>query len=299
MLDKLVQLPVIGHGVRFGELVNALLDFSKEESIKINNTATEFEPLIASPRKKYGLIVLGNDCTKSRIRCIQNTSNLVYDALLAADYKDEDIYFVGDKSLYGCPNNKIMPPSKRCLDNTLEFLSDKITSQDIFFMYVLAHGGRTNLSNNTQSCIELSSKNIVNEDELEEILSQIKPNYSITYFNSCYSGGFAKRLGKDRNIAISTSKPNKITSGYVGPKIEEEQGIYATNFTLNFFSAIKKQMPDDTTVNINNNSLEGIFDYAAKKANNDDDYLGYFLSALPKNTPHLVYDKINPADIRI
>lgn len=296
MVNPILLGSGITAGIILGGVIYPLFDLTKATSIKLRNDEGEFEPVIETPRKKHGLIVLGDGGNEFFRRSIRNTSDLVYKTLKENGYEDENLYLLegkkGPKERFACHS---LPSSKKHLREVLNHLYRDVGPEDTFFMYVLTHGGTTGIVLPIGQSTLLLDRGSVREKELEELLSDLHPNHSLTYFNSCYSGGFAQRLGKGRNIAISTSRKHKVTSNYVGPEIKQQQGNYASNFTLNFFSALRRHFPSGDEIELKDGSIDGFFDFAAKRAQLSDTYLGW----LSNNTPLLVYEKINPKDVRL
>lgn len=282
-------------GIAAGGFIYSLYDPTEANSIKLRTGEGEFEPVIETPRKKHGLIVLG-DTGKHRGAYATNSSNQVYKTLIAKGFDKEDLYVLeGKKKSTERFDCNTLPSSKKHLREVLSHLYSKITPEDTFFMYVLTHGSTTGIMPSTGQSTFSLDKGTVREEELEELLSDLHPDHSITFFNSCHSGGFAQRLGKDRNVAISTSRKDKVTPGYVGKEIEKKYGLHASPFTLFFYSALNNQMPNGETLSLENLSIEEAFDYAATSADSSEFTMGNFF----KNTPHLVYGKINPKDIKL
>lgn len=275
-----------------GTFAYSRFDFNKSGHVKIRTNQRKFEPTV-TPKKKHALIVLA-DGGKSLRERINNTSDYVYKTLKENGYQDENIHVLDGKrnppTRFNCNS---LPSSKKYLNEVFNHLYQTVDPNDSFFMYVLTHGSKAGLILPIgQSIINLDKGN-VSERELEELMSDLKPDYSLTYFNSCFSGGFAKRLGKGKNIAISTSKSNKVTGGYGGPLIEHKYGKYASNFTLNFFSAIRGQYPNGEKINISNKSINEIFNFSYKNAQIQNKDVGNFAIS----SPHLVYGNIDPKKI--
>ncbi|MDI6722232.1 MAG: C13 family peptidase [Candidatus Aenigmarchaeota archaeon] len=226
----------------------------------------------------------------------RNTSDLVYRTLRERGYEQDNLFVLGGEEYptegFDCHT---LPSSKKYLQEVLNHLYRNVASDDVFFMYVLSHGSKTRLILPIGQSTFLLNNETVREEEIEELLSDIHPDHSVTYFNSCYSGGLARRLGKGKNIAISTTRGDKITSGYVGQAVNKQQGLYASNFTLNFFSALRGELPNGDRIDINDDSIEGVFDFASEVSYQNDKYLG----PLSKNTPHLIYGRINPKEVRL
>lgn len=297
----MIEPILIGTGVAaaIGAYLSPFCDLSKEPCKELRTEKGEFEPVIKTPRKKHGLILVGDTKEEKDKESDTNTSNLVYKTLSEHGYKEDNLYFLkNEEGLDKKLNCHVLPSSKKHLKETLNHLSKDISSEDMFFMYVLSHGNTTlRFFPLGQSNILLSKEEKIQEKELEEFLSDLHPDHSITYFNSCHSGGFAKRLGKRRNIAISTSKKSKITSGFLGPFLENKFGPYTTPFTLFFYSTLRGQMPNGEKIYEENKTIGGAFEYAALRQyySTTDSRLG----PICKNTPHLIYGKIDPNEVRL
>lgn len=299
MVDPILVGSGLGFMVTAGGIIYPYFDLTKNASIKIRHGDSAFESVIDKSRKKHGLIITGKPRKQSDKHTHDNTSELVYNTLLERGFQKENLYILKGKNE---PSQRLdcntLPSDKKHLKEVLDHLYKEVTAKDFFFMYYLGHGGKTGMVLPVgQSKISLY-QGTVRERELEELLIDLNPNHSVTYFNSCHSGGFSIRLGKGRNIAISTSKKNKNTYGVVGEVLEKKYGAFDSVFTLFFFSALRGKMPNGERVPFNyiNKSIEDIFDYAADVQISAK---GIRLGGIGKMTPHLVYGKINPKEVRL
>lgn len=200
---------------------------------------------------KYGVIISGH--TGSRHK--ENVS-LAYQILLESDFQRENIYILdykGDKTaFYPVDDNA----SKRNIENLFCHLEGKIDSQDLLFVYFTDHGGRitkTENINGKDTSIELSYLSIPGdnllETEMADYLSQIYPKAGILFFDQCYSGGFAERVGKENYIGISASEADKSSR--------------SNTFPQSFFTSYRDDESD--TNNDGKVSTMEAFNYAVKK----------------------------------
>jgi hypothetical protein len=300
------------------------LNFDKRESVKIQTQDEDFYKIQAS-KKKYGVIVA--DTPKRRLKeNFANAAELAYHAYASLGFEKDNIFFLEGQKL---PTNRFkannLPCGKERFNEVIEYLSRKITSEDTFFLSVFTHGlPSINIpfAPTGQSKLVLSKGEIV-EKEMEERLGSLKPQYSVLFFNSCFGGGFAKRLGKERNVAISLSHQNKVACAGMPYYLEKAHGENGSAFTLAFYSALRGQFPDGTSLNLPSRDLESIFDYASRFEKKepegaltplDEKLLAKYdaeqaelirqkiiklSSKIPvgRNTPHLVYGKINPSEL--
>ena len=288
MIEQILLSADIAIGMLAGALISPYYDLGRAYSVKLKTEEGKFEPVIDTPRKKHGLIVFGSGDAKFN-EIVSDTSDLVYRALKDRSYNDDNLYILGEKEyLKEGLDCHILPSSKKQLVEVLQHLYKDVSCDDSFFMYIFNHGFKTGgILPIGQSVFSLD-EGIVREEELEELLSDLHPNYSITYFNNCFSGGFALRLGKGRNIAISTSKKSKVTLGRC--RTEESPGI-SSLFTHFFYSSSKDA------------SIDEAFDFATLKQ--VEFILGLFKRReiikriRQKQTPHLVYGKINPRSVKL
>ena len=263
-------------------------------STKIRNGKGEFEPVIKIPKRKHGMII--SDNSDKRIEEIdKNTIDLVYNTLLKRGFNYDDIYLMEwmEKPSIDLRCN-ILPSDTAHLREVMENLYRQISPEDTFFMCFLNHGGKTGwLLPVGESTVQLG-KGTVKERELEELLYDIHPDHSILYFNNCYSGGFAERLGTGRSIAISTSSANKLTFGYKGGELGCKYGDFLSGFTLFFYSALRNQMPNGELLQLKDMSIGEAFDYASQRS-----YFakGFKRRGFFKNTPHLIYGNVNPQEV--
>jgi len=285
----------------------------KNDSVKLRTGEGDFEEIIKNPRKKYGLILLYKPRFSFFKKGVKNTGKLVYDALVSRGYDKDNLFVLEGKKK---PTNRfdchMLPYDKAHIGKVLEHLAKEIKEDDVFFMYVLTHGYKTHpiplMYGGQSTLITFDDEFWIKEKELEERLSDIHPNYSVTFFNSCFGGGFAKRLGKGRNIGISVSRADKITFWYVGYENEEKYGNYVSNFTLGFFSALKGEFPNGLQIDIPQD-LETIFDASAKFERKyrdrnwkdtiwgKNDFIYRKILLFGTNTPNMFYDKINPKEV--
>ena len=226
--------------------------------------------------------------------------------MISRGYEKENLFVLEGKNK---PSNQFdcntLPFSKKHTIEALEHLGKEIKENDVFFMYVMTHGYKTRpipfIYGGQSTLMTFDNEFWITEKELEERLSDIHSHYSVTFFNSCYGGGFAKRLGKGRNIGISVSREDKSTMGYSGVKISEKYGDFISAFTMFFFSVLKGSLPDGKKIDFPND-LSTAFRASSiyERISHDDDMKRVYwkkMFSFFKNTPHLFYDKINPGQV--
>ncbi len=300
MLENVTNLDLIIAGVEtfstmlFGRLTYPIFDLSSSVCVKSRKEKGKFEPVNRSPRKKHGLIIC--DIDPDTEEDDRNTIKLVYQTLLERGFTNDNIYLLEGKKKPGIDLRcHTMPSDRSHLKEVLENLYQEVSREDSFFMCSLTHGERGLVLPLGQSTIELS-KGSVKEKELEELLSDIHPDHSLLYFNSCFSGGFAERLGKGRTVVVATCRKYKMASGNIGRELEKRYGKHNTISTLYFYSALRGKMPNGENLFFEDVSIEKAFDYSALKQ-----YMkrpGLF-GGVGKNTPQLFYDKIDPGDLTL
>jgi len=162
-------------------------------------------------------------------------------------------------------------------------LSKKIRKEDKFIFYLNSHGlaEPINLRDGKKNKINLSKfyfkrNKGINELELETYLSSINAKEKIFLFDCCYSGGFAKRFGKENTIAISSTKSPE-EAGY---------SSLVNSFSGKFFKAFKENSGADKDSDGKISILEA-FNFAKEHHN---------ASREKRQSPQIFYDKekINP-----
>ena len=205
-----------------------------------------------APRNKYGLIVIGqNGPIQGKLgmnKVFRDTSDLVYRALNSNGYDKENIFVLEDRET---DTRHRLPSTGDSLDAVIELLAKKITPHDAFFMYVLAHGSRDGFFHGGEGTLNIGVDRI-SEVYLSRILGSLNPNHAVYFFNNCFAGGFAQRVGQGRNITIATSQYNKATSAQYFP--------VASKFTSEFFSKLLQQGSQGKT------SVDSLFTEAACKS---------------------------------
>lgn len=108
------------------------------------------------------------------------------------------------------PNEGVVAPATRKgLETTLDMIRQRASSRDRLLFVVSDHGGYVN----GQCCFGTHDEPLYEED-FEKIIQDLPVNFAVFYFASCYSGGFAERVGQGRNIGISNSTRKKQGYGF-------------------------------------------------------------------------------------
>ncbi len=261
-------------------------DFSQVPSYKIQGTIGREKP---QAKRRYAMMITG---TQPRHH---NTGMLVLEALLDKGYQPEDIWiFEGSEGNPKYPCAQVLPSAKRDVRDTFNYLRHQITPDDSFFFFLGTHANKKIFQD---AHILLENKSTISEPELEEMVGSLQPNYSLLYFNSCFGGNFAKRLGVRRRIAIASCLSNKfLHSNWTARKEEKEleriYGAFTTLFTLHFFAALRGMTPDGKELGSSVGTIESAFDYASQK---QWEQSGRWF--FRKNTPLLIAGEINAKDI--
>ena len=283
-------------------------DFSRERYTIIDNSdgksAAMGEPI--HPKRKFAVLV---NATRHAQRH-QNNIRLAYNTLEARAYNPNDVFVLeGRTAVNNYPQANNMPAFKETLQDVLSHLSKELTPDDSLFFYVTNHGHRIPLYDfGTQSTFQSANKfsfrrhkdSRVSEEELSDWMSGINANHVLMYFNQCFSGGFAHRLGKGNIVAISTTKPTKTSPDHANSNKELFGMRYSSLFTPYFFSAFAGVDPNGNSINADMDgdgsvSVMDAFIYGSKM-------LYQRSKALLKGfepVPQLVYEKINPSNITL
>lgn len=272
-------------------------DTSRETSIKIGKEHGQLAHATLTPERKHALLILGDPQGKTMRVPFHITGQLVYESLLSQGFRPQDVYMLTHQGKAPFAfDGAVAPATKQSLEEVMSHLANEVTPNDSFFLYVLSHGSKEGTFFPVgKSGFDLQGVR-VDEAEFERLLAPINPKYSVLYFNNCFSGGFAKRLGKDRTVAISTSRPDKVTWGGKPKELHN----YASAFTYFFFSALKGIFPDGTPVSLASPNIESAFDYASEQsAQIKPRGFNARLWGNFKNTPHLVYGQVEPSSIHL
>lgn len=188
---------------------------------------------------KYAVMISGD----SRSKCKDDMST-TYKTLLEDGFKKEDIYVLGTDINY-YPVDDL--PSKNNVRNVFRYLKKKIDDKDMLFVYTRGHGEREN----KMSYLVLFGPDL-NQREFSQYIKGINPRIGIYLFDQCYSGGFANRIGKGRNVAIASTQPE-----------DESSSDINDSFSHYFMRAFRDKANSD----LNNDgkiSLSEAFEYAKK-----------------------------------
>ncbi len=163
------------------------------------------ERLNSEPEGKNGLpdnyAVLISGLTESR-----HLKNMIlaYNTLLYLGFQEQNIYVLDSKGAERLNYKVDGPATKSAIEKVFSHLKSKTDSEDFLFTYVTNHGGRSS----GESTIALPGPD-VGEETFENFLSGMEVKKGVLVFDQCYGGGFAKRLGKGRFVAVSASHPGE------------------------------------------------------------------------------------------
>jgi hypothetical protein len=202
----------------------------------------ESEPLKNGTHDDFAVLISG--MTEERH---EENINLAYNTLIGSGYKPENIYILDDDGR----SDRNYPVDASAEKSTIKLLFDhlkkRVDNKDSLFVYVTNHGEKED----DQSSILLYGEDVYEKD-FEKYLTGIEAKIGILVFDQCYSGGFAKRLGKGKYVAIAACQPDESSKENTFPQA--------------FFKAFK-----DTIADINKDgrlSVEEAFIYAASHDRN-------------------------------
>ncbi|MBI4448167.1 caspase family protein [Candidatus Woesearchaeota archaeon] len=215
------------------------------------------------PKSGYAILITGSGDIP------QDSITTAYDALHSLGYTKEKIVVFVPKSKKEKSNIADFVTEKSVIEQEFKEIANKITNDEDFVFVYNGHSDGEEL--------QIDGQNIT-ADGLEKLLSVIKAGRKILVFDTCHSGAFSEKYGKDNIIAISTSKKNKSSSK-------------SSKFLELLFSALK----DNTIADKNNDgktSLEEAFVYAAENGSMQKGFFSLF-----RQVPNLQYQKINPNEV--
>lgn len=131
-----------------------------------------------------------------------------YTSLIHAGVPDKNIIFLEDDGNQNRLANG--PATQKYLEYIIKSLSHIATKNDRFLFQASNHGIKTKNEKYLQTYDEMISPH-----EIQQMLKNLNTNYNLLIFTQCYSGKFAEVLGKERNIAISSTKPDETCSSNI------------------------------------------------------------------------------------
>lgn len=200
----------------------------------------------------------------------------IHNSLIKSGMQESEIYIVSPQK-----NNN----SKSGLEIAIKDLSEKVKPNDRFLLYVTNHGGKEWVILPFGESIIKLGNDTINETQFAEQIERINSNYSVMVFSQCYSGGFAERLGRGNNIALSESRASRTSNG-----------IDKSSYSKYFFPALLGDLPEAEIERVDKDgnrviSIEEALDYTSK----NDFFSHPLMSLLPfKNTYHIVYQNKLP-----
>ena len=122
--------------------------------------------------------------------------------------------------------------SEANLKDALALMADKVDGNDTFCLYLTAHG-LSDYNDNSEVGLQNGSETLY-DHELAEYCKNINGGRELYFIGACQSGGFADKLGKGNDIAVSTSDQGQNSIGdlygqMVGPyffkRLKERGGL--------------------------------------------------------------------------
>lgn len=279
-IGKTLACAALGFGLFVGYNSYILYDNSKVASVK-EVSFSQSVPMV--PEKRYALIITGKNMMEDSSR---NTLNLVNSGLNGCGYSK--IYTLG-KYMNSTPS------SKSSLEEVIKELNSEMTDKDSLFVYCLTHGSPKFAPYILGDTFFSLDKGNISGKEISEFVHQINSMYTICYFNGCFAARAAQDVGFGNVVGISPIKLGNAVSGAALSDADEERfGKTVSYFSLYFFSAMARQLPDGTPVQIQTD-LNSVFDFAANQSDLRDRYLGQ----LSNTTPTIFSKDLDPKNIKL
>jgi len=142
--------------------------------------------------------------------------NQAYRAILKSGFYKENVRVIS--------SHKPTPEDEfECLDADIYTLADALLSlkevssnEDRLFFYYTGHGSvRQSYDGSITDYAFCFGNNTVSCCGLGDYIRNINLKWGLLVFNQCYSGGFAKELGKDNLVAVSASRDNEMAYGSI------------------------------------------------------------------------------------
>jgi hypothetical protein len=235
-------------------------NYSQSKSIKqinLKGTNQKFQ-------KKYAIIATGDDEMK-----FDEQMKKAFQVLNAKGF--EINAFAPDSTEFSF---KTSPSDPLSVMKELPKISKIATTKDVLFFAHFGHGIKMA---NSDWNIQLKDDSFLDSSQLLKWTSQIQSK-KIFFFNSCFSGGFAKTLGKN-DIAISSTLPLKSSYSF---------SFDENNFGTYFFEGLEKY-----------SNIGTAFDYATEMdahGKENSSLLNKILGM--QNTPMMISEQMNPYSIQ-
>jgi len=233
---------------------------------------------------QYGYDEFWNDCY------------LLWEMLvIEKKYTDENVHVLfNDGSDYTFPGQNIrytasyhqmlkvtdQPAAKANITQVLSNLSATLDDDDFLFVWIMSHGGNTNVENNGDSYVYLHGYNPANPDagrlydfELRDMLNQIPAFKKVVFIQAPHSGAFINKIQNQNTIIFTScgvsegsfrSDDNVIING-VTYDVEENEEIdhikyHHGEFNFHCYSSLAGKTPSGSPQYYNINLTEADID---------------------------------------
>lgn len=183
------------------------------------------------------------------------------------------------------------------LERAINYLSKTVNTNDILLSHVTNHGMKQGgllplgkslmLVNNS-----LTHPCMISDETYSGLMKRINSKHKIMTFGQCYSGGFADKIGKDKDIGISGNRSSRIRSCF------SEDDFISKSFYPSIFGQVNESQRREIDKNANGRiDVREAFEYAAKQ----DFFANSYMSLTPfKNTPQMFYgNNVNPSGLSL
>ena len=214
---------------------------SKKFETNLEKRIFDENPLQNSQRDKYAVLISGNSNQKYN----QNLF-LAYKTFVENGFKEKNVYVLAPNGESPFPYPVDSPASKKSTKILFDYLSKKVDSEDLFFIYTTGHGDTTKIKEKINAKLIFPEQEKIFAEEFIQSLKEIKPKDGILFSDQCYGGSFAKLAKEIGYTGISAS--------------EEDKESWWNTFPQSFFRAWDKKTADKN--NDGKLSLKEAFDYA-------------------------------------
>lgn len=214
LVEVVILRVMVGQVSRPEQLNNQCTNNLKHQRVNLRQRLANSADKPNNRPDKYAVLICG--LRESRF---QVNLSLAYQVLLENGFFAENIYILegdgGKTFLYPLDD----AATKSNVKFLFDYLAKKVDGEDLLFVEVTDHGERTQLLMADPTDINRDNYSVINlvDDSLSQkefagYLTDICPQTGIFVFGQCYSGGFAEEIGKNKFVAVASTKATAVAS---------------------------------------------------------------------------------------
>ena len=189
---KNLIVPFVFSGFLLGSpLYSQTADFQKNLTEKFSTNLEKRifneNPLSNEKRDKYAILISGDSDPK-----YEQNLFLAYKTFMNNGFKQKNIYVLGSSGKYSSMYPVDSPASKKSIKTLFEYLSKKVDSEDLIFVYTTGHGDISKFNGKNEATLTFSDQENFSAQEFIDNLKKINPKEGILFSDQCYGGSFAK-----------------------------------------------------------------------------------------------------------